>query len=92
MSDSPEGVPHAQEQPVLVSIPEMPDRLEAAGLRKLTTARIRQLAGTDAFPDPVYTRGRLRLWLWPAVEAYFRDRKLTPGARTDLEKKADDGG
>ncbi|MFZ3595097.1 hypothetical protein [Streptomyces sp. BH104] len=91
MADSPQGVPHAPEQPVLVSIPEMPDHLEAAGLRKLTTARIRQIAQTADFPAPVYTRGRLRVWSWPAVEAYFRERKLTPGARTDLEKKTDGG-
>ncbi|WP_019548581.1 hypothetical protein [Streptomyces sulphureus] len=88
MSDSPDVEPRVDEQPVLVSIPEMPDHLEAAGLPRLTPARIRQLARTPAFPPVVYERGRLRLWMWSAVERYFRSRELNPGQRTDLERGA----
>jgi hypothetical protein len=90
MSDSP-AVPRG-DAPVLVSIPEMPDRLEAAGLRRVGAARIRQLVKEPDFPDPVYTRNRLRLWLWEAVEQFFRDRKLNPGERTDLKKTRAEGG
>lgn len=87
MSDSP--VVPRDDAPALVSIPEMPDRLEAAGLRRVGAARIRQLVKEPDFPDPVYTRNRL--WLWEAVEQFFRDRKLSSGERTDLKKTKAEG-
>lgn len=74
--------------PLLVSIPEMPPNLAAAGMKTLTPARIRQLVTEDeGFPKTVYERGRVRLWLWADVLRYFRDRKLKPGERTDLKLK-----
>lgn len=88
MSHSPQGAERQEDQPDLVSIPAMPDRLEGAGLKRLTPARIRQLAAADpAFPKPVYEHGRMRLWQWPAVLAYFRTRVTRQGERTDLEGK-----
>lgn len=88
MPTSPGAGSRSDERPVIVSIPEMPDRLEAAGLPRLTTARIRQLALTAGFPPVVYERGRVRLWLWHEVESFFRERELHPGRRTDLEQQA----
>ncbi|MBA0053478.1 hypothetical protein E0L36_22140 [Streptomyces sp. AJS327] len=71
---------------MICSIPEMPDLLQAAGLPRLTTARIRQIVKNDSdFPPTIWERGRVRLWLWTEVERYFRKRKLSPGARTDLQ-------
>ncbi|MBM9506735.1 hypothetical protein [Actinacidiphila acididurans] len=71
-----------------MSIPEMPDRLEAAGIKRVEAPRIRQLAATDDFPRPVYERGRLRLWDWAAVLAFFGGRTLRQGERTDLKRSA----
>lgn len=84
MSDPREGSERAK-GPVLVSIPQMPDHLEEAGLKRLTPARIRQLRQVDAaFPSPVYERGRVRLYdLTDALE-YFRERVPRQGERTDL--------
>lgn len=88
MSDSPQGRAGGKEQPELVSIPEMPDRLEAAGVKRVEAPRIRQLAATDDFPRPVYERGRLRLWDWAAVLIFFSGRTLRQGERTDLKRPA----
>ncbi|MCY0957687.1 hypothetical protein [Streptomyces sp. H27-H5] len=87
MSDSPEGAPRVEEQPTLVSIPEMPAHLKAAGLKSVGAARIRQLAKEAGFPGPVYERGRLRLWDLAAVLRFFEDRTLRQGERTDLKAK-----
>ncbi|WP_030236913.1 hypothetical protein [Streptomyces sp. NRRL S-350] len=88
MSDSPNerqaGAEEAQLK--LCTIPEMPDLLAEAGLKRLTEARIRQLAATPEFPGPVWERGNLRLFNWPPVLEYFRERKLRPGERTDLKR------
>jgi hypothetical protein len=75
------------EEPELVTIPEMPDRLVAAGIKPVGLTRLRQLALTPEFPPPVYERGNVRVWDWPAVERYFRHRVLRPGERTDLKSK-----
>lgn len=75
------------EEPRLLSIPEMPDQLVAAGIKPVGLTRLRQLALTPEFPKPVYVRGRVRLWDWSAVEAFFRGRVLRPGERTDLKAK-----
>ncbi|MFF1467997.1 hypothetical protein [Streptomyces mirabilis] len=93
MPDSPDDRPSEQEGAVkLVSIPEMPELLEAAGLKRVGAPRIRQLvADPDAdFPAPVYERGRLRLWDWAAVLAWFTSRVLRQGERTDLQRKQED--
>ncbi|MFI9026358.1 hypothetical protein [Streptomyces sp. NPDC053560] len=89
MPDSPKGAPTVREQDiVIVSIPEIPDRLTAENLPRVSAARVRQLVAADPdFPKPIYVRGRVRLWLWNAVLRYFRQRKLRPGYRTDLEEK-----
>lgn len=92
MPDSPEGTERAEEQPTMVSIPEMPDCLEAAGLKRVGAPRIRQLAATADFPAPVYERGRLRLWALPSILEFFRSRPLRQGERTDLKSpSAQDG-
>ncbi|MDI9836242.1 hypothetical protein [Streptomyces sp. KAU_LT] len=93
MPDSPNERPSEQEGAVkLVSIPEMPELLEAAGLKRVGAPRIRQLAADpDAgFPAPTYERGRLRLWDWAAVLAWFSSRVLRQGERTDLQRKQED--
>lgn len=82
--DTPEGTASAEKQPTLVSIPEMPDRLEAAGLKRVGAPRIRQLATEPTFPRPAYERGRLRLWDWSAVLEFFQTRTVRQGERTDL--------
>lgn len=89
MPDSPKGAPTVREQDiVIVSIPEIPDRLAAEKLPRVGAARVRQLVANDPdFPPPIYERGRVRLWLWSAVARYFRQRRLRPGYRTDLEEK-----
>lgn len=90
MPDSPDERAGEQQGVVkLVSIPEMPELLEAAGLKRVGAPRIRQLvADPDAgFPAPAYERGRLRLWDWAAVLAWFRSRVLRQGERTDLQRK-----
>ena len=76
-----------RKEPQLVSIPEMPDLLVAAGIKPVGLSRLRVLAKAPGFPSPVYVRGNVRLWDWSAVEAYFRGRVLRPGERTDLKRK-----
>ena len=88
MPSSSEGdEARAQGGPDLVTFPEMPDRLEAAGLTKLTAQRIRQLAETDPdWPLPLDQAkkvGRIRLFDWRVLEPYFRNRKSRQGQRTD---------
>ena len=91
MPDSPEERASDEQEAKLVSIPEMPDLLTEAGLKRVGPARIRQLAAEEAdFPTPVYVRGRLRLWDWLAVLAYFRGRVVRQGERTDLKRKQED--
>lgn len=88
MPSSPREGEHAPEVPKLVTIPEMPDLLEAVGLKRVGPARIRQLAAEDEdWPKPVFERGRTRIFDWAAVERYFRSRVTRQGERTDLPKK-----
>lgn len=88
MSSSPNEGERAPEVPKLVTIPEMPALLEAAGLKRVGPARIRQLAAEDAdWPKPVFERGRTRIFDWAAVERYFRGRTTRQGERTDLPRK-----
>ena len=90
MPSSPNEGERAPEVPKLVTIPEMPDLLEAAGLKRVGPARIRQLAADDEdWPKPVFARGRTRIFDWAAVERYFRDRITRQGERTDLEAKSE---
>jgi hypothetical protein len=92
MPSSPNEGERAPEVPKLVTIPEMPDLLEAAGLRKVGPARIRQLAAEDEdWPKPVFERGRTRIFDWAAVERYFRSRTTRQGERTDLKPPEETG-
>jgi hypothetical protein len=93
MPSSPNEGERAPEVPKLVTIPEMPALLEAAGLKKVGPARIRQLAAEDeAWPKPVFERGRTRIFDWVAVERYFRSRTTRQGERTDLAKEESEDG
>ncbi len=86
MSSSPRETPREPEAPKLVTIPQIPALLEAAGLKKVGPARIRQLAADDKdWPKPVFETGRTRVFEWSAVERYFRSRTLRQGERTDLK-------
>ncbi|MFF5422427.1 hypothetical protein [Streptomyces misionensis] len=88
MPDSPKERTSAAKESELVTIPDMPDRLEAAGLKRVGPARIRQLAADDpAFPPPVFERGRMRLWDLSDVLKFFGSRVLRQGERTDLKPK-----
>ncbi|MER7813822.1 hypothetical protein [Streptomyces sp. NPDC096153] len=88
MPSSPNEGERAPEVPKLVTIPEMPALLEAAGLKRVGPARIRQLAAQDdEWPKPVFERGRTRIFDWAAVERYFRRRVTRQGERTDLPPK-----
>ena len=89
MLDGPDESTREPLQARLVTIPEMPDLLEVAGIKRVGPARIRQLAAADLdMPKPVFERGRLRLYDWSAVEPYFRHRETRQGERTDLMKDA----
>ncbi|MYR28717.1 MULTISPECIES: hypothetical protein [unclassified Streptomyces] len=76
--------------PDLITFGQMPDRLVAAGLPKLTHQRCRQLAETDPdWPIPMDQAvrvGRMRLFDWRVLEPYFRERKKRQGQRTDIER------
>lgn len=88
MSRTPQRGSHAVEKErKLVTIPQIPALLEAAGLKKIGPARIRQLAAEDGdWPAPVFQHGRTRVFDWGAVEQYFRKRILRQGERTDLKR------
>lgn len=93
MNNSPRGT-RDEKGSKLVTIPQMPGLLEKAGLKRLTAARIRQLAAEDEnWPAPVFRHGRVRVFDWKAVELYFRRRVTRQGERTDLKRRArgDDG-
>lgn len=92
MPGSPEGEEDRPEGgPDLVTFAEMPDRLEAAGLKKLSPQRCRQLAESDPdWPVPMdqaTKAGRIRLFDWRALEPYFRERRSRQGQRTDLKRQ-----
>lgn len=77
----------------MVTIPQMPDLLEEAGLKRVGAARIRQLVATDpAWPKPVFSHGQTRLFDWREVEAYFRQRVTRQGERTDLKRSRERSG
>lgn len=74
--------------PKLVTIPQMPALLKAAGLKPVGPSRIRQLAKDDPdWPEPVVSAGRTRVFAWPEVERYFRGRTVRQGERTDLKQE-----
>lgn len=89
---SPKGEEARQEgAPRLVTIPQIPDLLEAAGIKKVGPARIRQLASRDKdWPEPVFEDGRTRIFEWSAIELYFRSREIQQGQRNDLLPKEND--
>lgn len=76
--------------PDLISFADMPQRLEAAGLKRLSAQRCRQLAEEDpAWPVPLDQAlrvGRMRLFDWRVIEPYFKARRSRQGQRTDLEQ------
>lgn len=90
MPSSSEEEARAQGGPDLVTFAEMPDRLEAAKLTRLSAQRCRQLAETDPdWPIPLEQArkvGRIRLFDWTVLEPYFRNRKSRQGQRTDRLK------
>ncbi|MEU6595072.1 hypothetical protein ABZ923_38745 [Streptomyces sp. NPDC046881] len=90
MSDSSEERASQAKEAKLVSIPEMPDLLVAAGLKRIGPARIRQLAAEPGFPAPAYERGRLRLWDWAQALEFFTSRVVRQGERTDLKRDQED--
>ncbi|MFJ3085012.1 hypothetical protein [Streptomyces sp. NPDC086838] len=90
MPDSPQAeVDDPAGGPDLITFAEMPDRLEAAGLKRLSPQRCRQLAEEDpAWPVPLDQArkiGRMRLFDWRVIEPYFRSRTSRQGERTDLK-------
>ena len=76
---------HTEGGPDLVTFGQMPERLQAAGLKKLTHQRCRQLAETDPdWPIPMDKAqrvGRMLLFDWNVLEPYFRARKSRQGQR-----------
>ncbi|MEU2180083.1 hypothetical protein [Streptomyces thermolilacinus] len=75
----------------MISFADMPARLEAAGLRRLSAQRCRQLAEEDPdWPVPLDQAlrvGRMRLFDWRVLEPYFRARRSRQGQRTDLRPR-----
>ncbi|TXS34929.1 hypothetical protein [Streptomyces sp. OR43] len=94
MSSSPREEARDQEAPKLVTIPQIPELLEAAGLKRVGAARIRQLAQNEDWPKPVFEDGRTRIFEWSAIERFFRTRPIRQGERNDLkpsQEEASDG-
>ncbi|MFC7869660.1 hypothetical protein ACFUS2_00670 [[Kitasatospora] papulosa] len=87
MSSSPGEESSEPEAPKLVTIPQMPDLLEAVGLKRVGAARIRQLTKEEGWPAPVFEDGRTKIYTWSAVERFFRTRSIRQGERTDLKPK-----
>lgn len=94
MPSSDEEEQRVEGGPDLITFGQMPDRLEAAGLTRLTHQRCRQLAEEDPdWPIPMDQAvkvGRMRLFDWRALEPYFRNRKSRQGQRTDKLKPAEE--
>lgn len=92
MPDSPPEEVDETGGPDLISFADMPARLEAAGLKKISAQRCRQLAEEDPdWPVPLDQAkkvGRMRLFDWRVIEPYFRNRRSRQGRRTDLEPPA----
>lgn len=89
----------AQGGPDLITFGQMPKRLEAVGLPKLSHQRCRQLAEEDPdWPIPMDQAvkvGRMRLFDWKVLEPYFQNRTKRQGRRNDLnsqpEEESSDG-
>lgn len=90
MPDSPPEEVDETGGPDLISFADMPARLEAAGLKRVSAQRCRQLAEEDPdWPVPIdkaFKAGRMRLFDWRVIEPYFRDRKSRQGQRTDKQQ------
>ncbi|PBC72277.1 hypothetical protein SAMN05216511_7209 [Streptomyces sp. KS_16] len=96
MTDSPKGERSEEKgAPDLVSFADMPARLEASGLKKISPQRIRQLAETDPdWPIPMDEAtkvGRIRVFDWHVLEPYFTNRKSRQGQRTDRMQAKEEG-
>lgn len=72
-----------KEVPKLMTIPEI------ARHRGLSRQLVHRIAQSDpAFPAPTTERGTTRLkYPTEAVDAFFNNRVIRPGRRTDLERK-----
>ncbi|MFJ1865523.1 hypothetical protein ACIOD1_12910 [Streptomyces sp. NPDC088097] len=93
MPDSPPEEVAETGGPDLISFPDMPARMEAAGLKRVSVQRCRQLAEEDpAWPAPVMKVGRMRLFDWRVVEAYFRNRTSRQGQRPKRQMPPAEGG
>lgn len=90
MPDSPPEEVEETGGPDLISFADMPARLEAAGLKRVSAQRCRQLAEEDPeWPVPMDKAikvGRMRLFDWRVIEPYFRSRKSRQGQRTDRQR------
>ncbi|WP_327385020.1 hypothetical protein [Streptomyces sp. NBC_01207] len=74
-----------------MTIPQVPALLEAAGLKKVTEQRLRQLSKEPGWPKPVVDAGpRMRVYDWPSILAFMKGRTLRQGYRTDIHGPADD--
>lgn len=95
MPDSPDEEVTETGGPDLISFADMPDRLEAAGLARISKQRCRQLAEEDPnWPVPLDKAlkvGRMRLFDWRVIEPYFRARRTRQGERTDLRRPSTEG-
>lgn len=91
MPDSPPEEVAETGGPDLISFADMPARLEAAGLKRVSAQRCRQLAEEDPdWPVPLEKAkkvGRVRLFDWRVIEPYFRNRKSRQGQRTDIAQQ-----
>lgn len=86
MPDSPPEEVAETGGPELISFPDMPARMEAAGLKRVSVQRCRQLAEEDpAWPAHVMKVGRMRLFDWRVVESYFRNRTSRQGQRPNRQ-------
>ncbi|MFI5685874.1 hypothetical protein [Streptomyces sp. NPDC051636] len=94
MPDSPPEEVAETGGPDLISFADMPARLEAAGLKRVSAQRCRQLAEEDPdWPVPLDKAkkvGRVRLFDWRVIEPYFRNRKSRQGQRTDIAQQGEE--
>lgn len=90
MPDTPQDSAEPTGGRQLISFADMPAHLEAAGLKRVSAQRCRQLAEEDPnWPIPLREApkvGRVRLFDWAVLEPYFKGRQSRQGQRTDRMK------
>jgi hypothetical protein len=95
MPKSARGEQEGEGGPDLITFGQMPDRLQEAGLPRLSHQRCRQLAEEDPdWPVPMDEAvkvGRMRLFDWRALEPYFRNRKSRQGQRAAKDEPVQEG-